>query len=320
MTTKLSRRLPASIASRLTIPVIAAPMLRVSGPDLVVATCRAGVIGAFPTLNPALQQPPESLDVWLETIQRALSDHPDAAPMCPNIVMRNADLAEHVASVVRHRTEIVITSVGSPKPIMPQLKDAGILVLADVATLEHAQKAIHAGVDGLVLLTAGAGGQTGWLNAFAYVRAVRKMFDGIIVLAGGITDGVSLRAAEVLGCDLAYMGTKFIPTIESMASPHYREALVSDSMDNIVLTKAFNGLWGSFMRSSIERVGLDPDNLDESISEARAREEHGSRSGGAQRWTNLTSAGHSISGVDRIENVASLVERIIEEYREAASG
>jgi nitronate monooxygenase len=246
-----SNRLPLTIAQRLRVPLIAAPMLRVSGPRLVIETCRAGAIGAFPTLNPSLCSPPEQLDRWLGTIQRELADTPNSAPMCPNLIMRNPDLTAHVDSVIRHGAEIVITSVGSPAPILPRLQDAGITVLADVATLEHARKAIDSGVDGLILLTAGAGGQTGWLNAFAYVRAVRRMFDGIIVLAGGITDGVSLRAAEVLGCDLAYMGTKFIATTESLASDGYRDNLVRGSMDEIVLTKAFNGLWGSFMRSSI---------------------------------------------------------------------
>nr|WP_243430079.1 nitronate monooxygenase [Acetobacter sacchari] len=231
--------------------------------------------------------------------------------------MRSDKVTEQVDKLARYGTQIVITSVGSPAPIMPQLKEAGIVVLADVATLAHARKAIDSGVDGLILLTAGAGGQTGWLNAFAFVRAVRAMFDGLIVLAGGITDGASLLAARVLGCDLAYMGTKFIATNESMASDAYRHALVSDSMDDIVLTRAFNGLWGSYMRSSIIASGLDPDRLDETISEQTAREAYGASARGPRRWTDLTSAGHSISGVTRIEGVKELVDRIREEYEVA---
>jgi nitronate monooxygenase len=176
-----------------------------------------------------------------------------------------------VDALLRHGIEMVITSVGSPEPIMSRLKEAGIFVFADVATVEHARKSIDVGVDGLILLTAGAGGQTGWLNPFAYARAVREIFDGPIVLAGGISDGVALRAAEVLGCDLAYMGTKFIVARESMAADEYREMLVRSSMDDIVLTKAFNGLWGSYLRPSIVAAGLDPDRLDESISAADAK-------------------------------------------------
>lgn len=211
--------LPKHFRDRLRLPLIAAPMLNISGPELVVAACRSGVVGAFPTLNPRLLRTPGGLDAWLDQIMGSLrdSDGPHA-PVCPNIVMRNDELAVHVKSVIDHGVEMVITSVGSPAPILPQLHDAGIFVFADVASLRHAQKAIETGVDGLVLLTAGAGGHTGWLNPFAYVRAVREMFDGPIVLAGGIIDGVALRAAETLGCDLAYMGTKFIATRESLAT------------------------------------------------------------------------------------------------------
>lgn len=308
-------RLPASIARRLKIPVISAPMARVSGPDLIIAACKAGVIGSFPIMNPYLGSPPSTLDAWLTRINNELGEVENSAPFCPNIIMRRTEgLKEEVDVLVRHGTEMVITSVGSPKPIMPQLKDNGIAVFADVATMEHARKAIDVGVDGLVLLTAGAGGQTGWLNAFAYVRAVRQIFDGPIVLAGGITDGASLFAAEVLGCDLAYMGTKFIATHESMANDTYREGLISGSMDEIITTKAFNGLMGNYMRSTIIASGLDPDNLDESISEKRAKEKYGDGATGPKRWTDIRSAGHSISAVLKVESVAELVDQISREY------
>lgn len=235
-------------------------------------------------------------------------------------IMRADDLDDHVDAVLRHGIEMVITSVGSPKPIMSRLKEAGVFVFADVATVEHARKAIDVGVDGLILLTAGAGGQTGWLNPFSYVRAVREIFDGPFVLAGGISDGVALRAAEVLGCDLAYMGTKFIAARESMAADEYREMLVRSSMDDIVLTKAFNGLWGSYLRPSIVAAGLDPDRLDESISAAEAKLRYGSRSSGPRRWTGLNSAGHSVSGVRAVETVAEIVDQTLREYQAARRG
>lgn len=312
-------RLPACFAGRLALPLIAAPMLHVSGPDLVVAACKAGVIGAFPTLNPKLVGASGGLDAWLTEIRERLGDDPAAhAPICPNIVMRNADLDEHVDLVIRHGIEMVITSVGTPKPIMPRLKGAGVFVFADVATVEHARKAIEVGVDGLVLLTAGAGGQTGWLNPFAYVRAVRQFFDGPIVLAGGILDGVALRAAQALGCDLAYMGTKFIATRESLANDEYRATLVDCSMDDVMLTKAFNGLWGSYLRPTVVAAGLDPDRLDEQISEARAQEQFGARSDGPRRWTGLRSAGHSVSGVSAVLSAAELVAQTRREYEAAA--
>ena len=308
-------RLPARFAERLRLPVIAAPMLHVSGPDLVIATCQAGVIGAFPTLNPRLMGVEGGLDAWLSQIRAELGpDLRSYAPVCPNIIMRNAELEAHVDAIVRHEVEMVITSVGSPKPIMPRLKEAGIFVFADVATIEHARKAIEVGVDGLILLTAGAGGQTGWLNPFAFVRATRAIFDGPIVLAGGIIDGVALRAARVLGCDLAYMGTKFIAARESLAGDDYRATLVASSMDDVVLTRAFNGLLGSYLRASIVAAGLDPDRLDESISEAGAREQYGARSAGPRRWTGLQSAGHTVSGVSTVKSAAEIIADMIRQY------
>ena len=212
---------------RLTLPLIAAPMFLVSGVELVVAACRNGVIGSFPTAN---CRSSEQLDAWLSEMEARLGEHAArtgrrAAPICPNLIVHrsNVRLMQDMDVLLRHRPEIVITSVGSPAPVLGALHDAGALVLADVASIRHAERAAQAGVDGLVLLTAGAGGQTGWLNPFAFVRAVRAFFDGIIVLAGGISDGQALHAAEVLGCDLAYMGTRFIATRESMADDRYKQ-------------------------------------------------------------------------------------------------
>lgn len=311
-------RLPKRFQGRLRLPVISAPMLHISGPDLVVAACHAGIVGAFPTLNPRLIQARAGLDGWFSEIRRGLGDDPGAFGLvCPNLIMRTDDLHDHVDTLLRHGVQMVITSVGSPKPVMARLKEADVFVFADVATVEHARKAIDVGVDGLILLTAGAGGQTGWLNPFAYVRAVREIFDGPIVLAGGISDGVALRAAEVLGCDLAYMGTKFIAARESMATEEYREMLVQSSMDDIVLTKAFNGLWGSYLRPSIVAAGLDPDRLDEAVSEAEARQRYGSRASGPRRWTGLKSAGHSVSGVRKVLTVAEIVDQTMQEYQTA---
>lgn len=229
----LGSRLPDRFRDRLRLPIIAAPMLHVSGPDLVVAACQAGVIGAFPTMNPRVLHADGGLDGWLSDIRRRLAENPGASgPVCPNLIMRADDLDDHVDTILRHGVEMVITSVGSPKPIMARLKEAGVFVFADVATVEHARKALDVGVDGLVLLTAGAGGQTGWLNPFAYTRAIREIFDGPLVLAGGISDGVALRAAEILGCDLSYMGTRFIAARESLATANYREMLVRSSIDD----------------------------------------------------------------------------------------
>jgi nitronate monooxygenase len=308
----MASRLPETIASRLTLPLIAAPMLHVSGVDLVSAACREGVIGAFPTAN---AHSGEELDQWLSEIERRCGEAQSAAPFCPNLIMRSPRLQEDLKILARHRTEMVITSVGSPVPAIGALHDMGTLVLADVATLHHAERAIAAGADGLILLTAGAGGQTGWLNPFAFVREVRRMFDGIVVLAGGVSDGVALKSAIVLGCDLAYMGTKFIATSESMASDGYRQMLVGSSMDDILLTASFTGLPANMLAPSIKAAGLDPRRLDESISEERAREKFGAgNQEGARRWSDIWSAGHSVSGVECVESVKDLVARTRREF------
>src|SRR5258708_6576253 len=188
-------RLPESIAKRLCLPLIAAPMLSVSGPELVIAACCNGVIGAFPVAN---ARTVAGVQAWLQQIETALSAaaaaHPEQppAPFCPNLIIKRAELKAELACLVQHRIEMVITSVGSPAEVIGPLHDIGCLVFADVATLRHAEKALAVGVDGLVLLTAGAGGQTGWLNPFSFVRAVRKIFDGPIVLAGGISERASV--------------------------------------------------------------------------------------------------------------------------------
>lgn len=314
---KASPALPTAIAERLRLPLIAAPMLHVSGPDLVAAACRAGVIGAFPTKN---ARTIEQLDAWLTNIRARLADtEGGAAPFCPNLIMRDARLDEDLACVARHRAELVITSVGSPAPAVRALHDAGCLVLADVATLRHAERAIAAGADGLILLVAGAGGQTGWLNPFAFVRAVREIFDGLIVLAGGVSDGRALAAARVLGCDFAYMGTRFIATRESMASDAYRRMLVEASMDDILLTSGFTGLPANMLAPSIAAAGLDPRRLDESMTEARSREQFDAGAVGdrPRRWTDIWSAGHSVSGVKQIESVDELVRRTAREFEAA---
>jgi len=298
---------------RLRLPLIAAPMFLISGVELVVSACRSGVIGAFPTVN---CRSSEELDAWLNEIEERLRGH-DAAPVCPNLVVHrtSARLADDLEVLLRHRPEIVITSVGSPAPVLEPLHEAGALVFADVATIRHAERALEAGADGLVLLTAGAGGQTGWLNPFAFVRAVRTFFAGPIVLAGGVSDGRALRAAEVLGCDLAYMGTKFIATRESMADERHKAMLVASSADDVLLTTAFTGLQTNMLKPSIVAAGLDPDDLP-----ARGRIDIGkdidvaAREAQPKRWRDIWSAGHSTSGVTDVPSAAELIARTVAEY------
>ncbi|MCC0079392.1 MAG: nitronate monooxygenase [Rhodobacter sp.] len=316
----LARRLGPDIASRLTLPLISAPMFRVSGPDLVIAACKAGVIGAFPTSN---CRTIEDLDTWLGRINDALrvpEGQNPAAPVCANLIIQQARLDEDLARLIAHKVEMVITSVGSPAEVIKPLHAIGCKVFADVATIRHAQKAIAAGVDGLVLLTAGAGGQTGWANPLAFVGAVRRFFDGPLVLAGGVSDGHSLWAARALGCDLAYMGTRFIASSESMATDGYRQMLVASSLDDVMTTRAFTGLPTNMLKPSIEAAGIDPDRMDETVTPVMARNMFGAGTQGPQRWADLWSAGHSVSAVTDAPPVAEIVARIAKDYEFARQG
>ena len=301
-------RLPTSIAQRLRVPLIAAPMLLVSGPDLVIAACRAGVICSFPTKN---CRTVDELERWLARIQEETDGR---APYAPNLIVHktNTRLHEDTKLVEKYAPALVITSVGSPAPVMDTIHAAGGLVFADVASMRHVERALQVGVDGLILLTAGAGGQTGWANPLAFVRAVRSVFDGPVVLAGGVADGVALRAAIVLGCDLAYMGTRFIATKQSLAAPAYKDMLVTSSLDDIVLSRALTGLETNLLRPSVELAGMDASGV-------------GSLNAGAtnisanapKRWKDVWSAGHTVAQIGDVPDVADLVDRVVSEYESA---
>jgi nitronate monooxygenase len=290
--------LPARLKQRLSLPLIAAPMTQVSGVELVVAACRNGVIGSFPTHNAT----PDELPRWLERITAQVDE--GAAPFAANLVVHatNPRRDRDVDVLLEHGVELVITSVGSPVAVLPRLQAAGCTVLADVGSMRHAERAIAIGVDGLVLLSAGAGGQTGWLNPLAYIRAVRKRYDGPIVLAGGVADGAALAAAITAGADLAYMGTRFIATTESAAPDAYKAALTAAGPDDIALTTALTGLQANVLASSI------PDTADA---------EGGFEQSRLFDYKDVWSAGHSVCGVEEIVDVATLVAQTREEYRAA---
>lgn len=291
-------------SDRLAIPAIAAPMTGVSSPELVIAACRSGVIGSFPTHNAPSTA---ALDDWLRRISDEVTDAD--APVAPNLVVhrsntrRDADLD----CLLRHGVELVITSVGSPSPVIGPLHGVGATVYADVATLGHAWRALDAGADGLVLLTAGAGGQTGWANPFAFVRAVRERFDGTVVLAGGISDGQAIFAAEVLGSDLAYLGTRFIATHESAAAGDYRNALVDATLDDVRLSSQVGGIPASLLSAWLDRTS--------SNVAAGAGFAQDQLLANQDAW----SAGHSVSGVHAISKVDELVAALTAEYQQARS-
>lgn len=295
--------------TRLALPLVAAPMTDVSGPDLVIEACRNGVVGSFPTHN---ARTTEELSLWLRQITEAAKegglDGSSAAPFAANLVVHrsNARLREDVACLIRYGTPLVITSVGSPALVLPPLQDAGCLVFADVASLRHVERALDAGVDGLILLTAGAGGQTGWASPLSFVRAVRDRYDGPIVLAGGVADGAALWAAQVLGADLTYMGTKFIATTESLADDRFRAALVESTLDDVTLSTALSGLPANFLKGWLDSVTGDATPAVNGFSQRRLLNQR-----------NVWSAGHSVSGITDVISVAELVRRTRQEYEEA---
>lgn len=298
--------IPRPWQTRLTLPAIAAPMTAVSGPDLVIAACRAGLIGAFPTHNA-----PDStvLDEWLRRARTELT--PSAAPLAANLVVHrsNRRLWTDVESLQRHNVELVITSVGSPEPVVEPLHDAGAQVYADVASVGHARRALAAGVDGLILLTAGSGGQTGSANPFAFVRAVREFYTGPVVLAGGITDGRSILAAEILGADLVYLGTRFIATHESMADDAYRAALVAATLDDVRLSTRVGGIPASLLASWLDKVDSD----DPAGGQPNQGFDQDRLLSNSTAW----SAGHSVSGVTAVTSAAAVVAGLIGEYTAA---
>jgi nitronate monooxygenase len=293
----------------LRLPLIAAPMFLVSGPDLVLAACRAGIIGSFPAPN---ARTPEIFSEWLETIRVGLGD--SGQPWAVNLVMhssygrRDSDLEMTVAA----QPPLVITALGSPRDAVDAVHGYGGLVFADVNSVEFARKAADAGADGLVLVSAGAGGHTGQISGFAFVESVRKFFDGPLVLAGSISSGRAVRAAEVLGADLAYMGTSFIATKESLASDDYKSMLVEAGPADIICSSAITGVPANWLKPSLRAAGHDPDHLDNS-KKPNFNDPHQ----GNKAWKHVWSAGQGVGAIDKVLTVAELVDRLAEEYQSA---
>lgn len=307
---RLITRLPDALSNRLTLPLIVAPMFTISGPDLVIAACRNGVIGAFPTAN---CRTIDELSAWIEQFREELG--PSDAPFCANLIMPREETAREIDLLVRHNVELVLTSVGSPKPAVERFHEAGALVFADVASLRHARRAIESGVDGLVLLSAGAGGQTGWINGMAFVRAVREMFDGTVILSGGVVDGATILGAQTVGYDLAMMGTPFIASNESLASNNYRNMVVTSSIDDVILTQAFTPLPSNMLRPSIVEAGFDPNDLSDRGTPIDLPS--GSVTAGAKRWKDIWSAGHSVSSVVDTIPAGERISRLQADYEVA---
>ncbi len=300
--------------STLRLPAFAAPMFLVSSPELVIEACRAGIVGSFPAPN--LRTSAE-FGAWMAQISDALSEPSreswHVAPWAINLVTHSTSprLSEDLAQVAEHQPPIVITALGSPKPVMPTVHGYGGLVFADVTSLHLARKAAEAGVDGLVLVCSGAGGHTGELSPLVFVQRVREFFDGYIALAGAINTGEALVAAKVLGADFGYMGTAFIPATESLAAPEYRQMLVDSTPDDLMVTRAFTGARASMLKPSMVAQGLDPAELEHKVAKMNFT---GRKDEAVKPWTGIWGAGQGVGHIERIEPARAIVDRLAIEY------
>lgn len=305
--------LPASLQA-LALPVIAAPMFIVSGPELVIACCRAGIVGTFPSVN---ARTAEDLEARLGRIETELARASAPAPFGVNLICHrtNQRLATDLTIVSEHRVPVVITSAGDPRQVVERVKRHGATVLADVTDLKWARKAAQAGVDGLILVCAGAGGHAGIMSPFALLPQVREFFDGTIVLAGAISDGRSIRAAQVLGADLVYVGTRFIATSEANASAPYKQMLLDAEATDLVHTDAFSGVPAMMLKASIRQFGLDPDRL----PPKKALDVSGELNVEVKAWRDIWSAGQGVGSIHDLPSVGDLVRRLATEYDEAGA-
>jgi nitronate monooxygenase len=305
---------------RLTIPVIGSPLFIVSNPDLVIAQCKAGIVGSFPALN---ARPAEVLDQWLERITTELAEydraHPErpSAPFAVNqIVHKSNDRLEHdVAMCVKHKVPLVITSLGARSDVFDAVHSYGGMVLHDVINQTFAHKAIEKGADGLILVATGAGGHAGVQSPFALVQETRAWFDGPIALSGSIATGEAVLAAEAMGADFGYIGSAFIATKEANASEAYKRAIVDGSAQDIVYTNLFTGVHGNYLRPSIVAAGLDPDALPESDPSKMAFGSGGSAK--SKAWKDIWGCGQGIGAVQDVPGAGEYVARLVEQYRAA---
>lgn len=313
--------LPALLDGKLRLPLIGAPMFIVSGPDLVIEQCKAGIVGAFPALN---ARPESMLDEWLTRITTELAeyakDNPEkvVAPFAVNqIVHQSNDRLKHdVEMCVKHKVPIVITSLRPPAEVVEAVHSYGGVVFHDVINIRHAQKAIEQRVDGIITVCSGAGGHAGTMSPFALVKEVREIFDGTIILSGAMSRGNDVLAALAIGADLAYVGTRFIATQEANATHKYKNMIVDSSAADIVYTSLFTGVSGSYLKGSIVNAGLDPDKLSEHDKNHMNFGNGGKDS--AKAWRDIWGAGQGVGTIHDVLSVSDLVDRMEVEYNDAA--
>ena len=308
--------LPPSFEGRLRLPVIAAPMFLASGPEMVLACCRAGIVGSFPAKN---QRTREGLDEWLTVIGEGLAaieagTGRPAPPFGVNLIVHRSNdvLQEELEVITRHRVPLVITSLGAVPELVGAVHDYGGLVFHDVINLRHAAKAIEAGVDGLIAVAAGAGGHAGVKSPFALIQEIREWFDGPLALSGSMATGGAVLAAQAMGADFAYIGSAFIATDEARASAEYKQCIVDSNSDDIVYSNLFTGVHGNYLKSSVRSAGLDPENLPESDPTKM------NFGGDAKKaWKDIWGCGQGIGAVKAVVPTHTLVERLAQEYEAA---
>lgn len=315
--------LPQIFDQTLRLPLIAAPMFLASGPELVMACCRAGIIGSFPAKN---QRTCEGLDEWLTEIgeARASIEGETGRPLPPfavNLIVHRSNevLQDELEVVIRHRVPIVITSLGAVPELVGAVHDYGGLVFHDVINLRHAGKAIEAGVDGLIAVAAGAGGHTGKASPFALINEIRQVFDGALMLSGALSTGGDIAAAQVMGADLAYMGTRFIGTAECRSPDAYKAMIVDSAVQDVVATDRVSGVNANFLAASLAEAGIGPDGgaeqdagISRDVGDALS-----ARTNDRTAWRDIWSAGHGVGSIADVPRVADLVDRLEAEYHAA---
>ncbi|MGH6952358.1 MAG: NAD(P)H-dependent flavin oxidoreductase [Vitreimonas sp.] len=307
------------VFDKLRLPVVGAPQFIIANPELVIAQCKAGIVGGFPALN---ARPEAMLDEWLVRIEEELAAHdkanPDApsAPYAVNLIVHktNARVEHDLDLCVKRKAPIVITSLGARADVNEAVHSYGGIVLHDVINITFARKALEKGADGLIAVSAGAGGHAGGLSPIAFIHEIREFFDGPLLLSGAIATGKGVLAAQAMGADLAYIGSAFIATTEANAPDAYKQMIVDSAAGDIVYTNLFTGVLGNYLKPSISAAGMDPDNLPQSDPSAM---NFAGGSSKAKAWKEIWGAGQGVGGVHEIVPAADLVARLKREYDEA---
>ena len=308
--------MPASFEGRLKLPLVAAPMFLVSGPELVIETCKAGVVGTFPALN---QRSSEGFEQWLDQINAELAQAENPAPFGVNLIVHNTNprVQADLELCVKHKVPLVITSLGAVKEVVDAVHSYGGLVFHDVTNIRHARKAAEAGVDGLIAVCAGAGGHAGTLSPFALVNEIRQFFKGTVLLSGCMSSGQDVATARMLGADLAYMGTRFINSAESLAVDEYKDMIIDSTANDIVYTPKISGIPANFLKPSLADAGLDAETGER--KKVDPGEELTAPKEGASAWKSIWSAGQGVGSIADKQPVVDLIAELRREYVEAAN-